>query len=120
MATRGAAVAVSYIEPDKNRVRFAGLGNIAGAVTGGGKARFMISHNGTAGMEARRVQEFEYPLSVDSTLVMHSDGLNTNWTLDAYPGLAMRHPAIVAGILYRDANRGRDDVCVVVGRSIRE
>jgi hypothetical protein len=48
--------------------------------------------------------------------VMHSDGLNTNWSVDTYPGLLRRHPAVIAGVLYRDAARGRDDACVVVGR----
>ena len=28
----------------------------------------------------------------------------------------MRHPAVIAGVLYRDFNRGRDDVTVVVAK----
>ena len=36
--------------------------------------------------------------------------------LDPYPGLAVRQPALVAAVLYRDFSRGRDDVTVVVGR----
>jgi anti-sigma regulatory factor (Ser/Thr protein kinase) len=119
-ATRGAAVAVTYIEPESRRVRYAGLGNIAGVLLGGPRAQFMVSHNGTAGLEARRFQEFEYPLPADGAMVMHSDGLTTSWSVDGYPGLLRRHPSVIAGILYRDASRGRDDVCVVVGRYIRE
>ena len=46
---------------------------------------------------------------------MHSDGLATRWSLDAYPGLQRRHPGLVAGVLYRDYSRGRDDVTVLVG-----
>jgi hypothetical protein len=51
---------------------------------------------------------------------MHSDGLTTSWSMDAYPGLIRRHPALIAGVLYRDASRGRDDVCVLAGRYLLE
>ena len=38
----------------------------------------MVSHNGTkAGHEARKLQEFSYPLPSRWTLIMHSDGINT-------------------------------------------
>jgi hypothetical protein len=47
---------------------------------------------------------------------MHSDGLATQWNLDQYPGLADRHPSLIAGVLYRDFARGRDDVTVVVAK----
>jgi hypothetical protein len=47
---------------------------------------------------------------------MHSDGIATHWDLGSYPGLARRHPALVAGVLYRDHARRRDDATVVVVR----
>jgi anti-sigma regulatory factor (Ser/Thr protein kinase) len=119
-ATRGAAVAVCHIEHEGRRIRYAGLGNIAGVLLGGARARFMISHNGTAGLEASRFQEFEYAIPEDGAIVMHSDGLTTNWSVEPYPGLLRRHPSVIAGTLYRDASRGRDDVCVLVGRWMRE
>jgi anti-sigma regulatory factor (Ser/Thr protein kinase) len=119
-STRGAAVAVVRMDSESRQVRYAGLGNIAGILLGGARPQFMVSHNGTAGLEARRCQEFEYQLPPDATLVMHSDGLTTSWSVEAYPGLLRRHPSVIAGILYRDASRGRDDVCVVVGRYMRE
>jgi len=50
-------------------------------------------------------------------LVLHSDGLVSHWSLDAYPGLAARDPSLIAGILYRDFTRGRDDVTVVVAKA---
>jgi len=48
--------------------------------------------------------------------VMHSDGVNTRWTADDYPGLVRRHPGLVAGLLYRDFRRERDDTTVIVAR----
>ncbi len=40
---------------------------------------------------------------------MHSDGLTANWQVERYPGLMQHHPALIAGVLYRDCRRGRDD-----------
>jgi anti-sigma regulatory factor (Ser/Thr protein kinase) len=114
--TRGAAVAVSEIDADRGRLRFCGIGNVTGVVVGGGHARHLVSHNGTAGHTARKIETFTYPWPAGATLVQHTDGLTGHWTLDAYAGLAARHPSLVAGVLYRDFKRGRDDVAVVVAR----
>lgn len=113
--TRGATVGVAAVDPAAREVYFAGLGNIAGAIAGPDATRFMVSHNGTAGHEARRIQQFTYPWPDDALLVMSSDGLSLRWNLSTYPGLASRHPAVIAGVLYRDFGRSRDDVTVVVG-----
>jgi hypothetical protein len=48
---------------------------------------------------------------------MHSDGLSGRWDLTRYPGLSFRDPSVVAGVLYRDYSRGRDDSLVVVVRA---
>lgn len=115
--TRGGAVAVARIDPASATVAFAGLGNIAAAVVGGGTVRRMVSHNGTAGHNARKVQAFDYPCGPDALLVMHTDGVSTGWALEAYPGLQRMHPLLVAGVLYRDFARGRDDATVVAART---
>lgn len=114
--TRGAAIAVADLDTDRGSVVFAGIGNIAGVLVEGVRSRRMVSHNGTVGHIAKRVQEFTYPFAEYPLLVLASDGLGTSWNLDAYPGLSQRHPTLVAGVLYRDFNRGRDDVTVFVVR----
>ena len=114
-STRGAALAVADIDLARE-VRYAGIGNIAGVALAPGGNRHMVSHSGIVGHEARKIQEFVYPWSQDSVLVMHSDGLATHWNLDQYPGLAGRSPSLIAGVLYRDFARGRDDVTVVVAK----
>ena len=118
--TRGAAVAVAEIDPGARVVRFAGIGNISGVVIPeSGPVRRMVSLPGTAGHEARKIVEFSYPWDSRCLVVLHSDGLQTHWSLDAYPGLFERHPSLIAGVLYRDFCRGRDDVSVVVAREGR-
>ena len=116
-ATRGAAVAVADLDQRRGSVVFAGIGNIAGVLYAGtAPPRRMVSHNGTAGHMARRVQEFDYAFTARPLVILCSDGLATSWTLDTYPGLSQRHPSLIAGVLYRDFSRGRDDVTVLVAR----
>ena len=118
-ATRGAAVAVARVDMSHDKVLFAGIGNIAGTMMAGSETRKMVSHNGTAGHTAKRIQEFAYGFSGIPLVVLSSDGLGTSWTLDRYPGLGVRHPALIAAVLYRDFTRGRDDVTVLAARGSR-
>jgi anti-sigma regulatory factor (Ser/Thr protein kinase) len=115
--TRGAAVAAVRLDPGAGTGVFAGLGTIAGRVHVAAAQRNLVSHNGTVGHNVRRIQEFSFPFPHDALLVLHSDGLTTHWSLADYPGLAARHAGLIAGVLYRDHDRGRDDVTVVVVRS---
>ena len=118
-STRGAAVAIAEIELAKQLVHFAGLGNVAGAVVSRAGTKNMVSLNGTAGVEMRKVTEFSYPWADDALLVLHSDGLGTHWSMDQYPGLCLRHPTVIAGVLCRDHERGgRDDATVVVAKQV--
>jgi anti-sigma regulatory factor (Ser/Thr protein kinase) len=111
--SRGAAVALAHV--GGGTVRFAGVGNIAGAlVTPGGIGRGLMCQNGTVGFQMRPVKQLDYPWPEQGCLVMHSDGLTARWSLAAYPGLQRRHPALIAAVLYRDSVRGRDDATVVV------
>lgn len=111
--TRGAAVAVTEISG--GQVKFAGIGNISGSIVSPTKdVRHMVSHNGIAGHEARKFQEFSYGWVRGSLLVLHSDGLNTRFRTEAYPGMTVRHPSLIAGVLFRDFDRKTDDVTVVV------
>jgi anti-sigma regulatory factor (Ser/Thr protein kinase) len=120
-ATRGAALAIVRLDLANGEVRYAGVGNICGGVldTKTGESTSMVSHNGTVGFAIRKIQSYDYPWSEESLLVMHSDGLATHWNLDRYPGIAQRHPSLIAGALYRDHKRGRDDVTVLVARRER-
>jgi anti-sigma regulatory factor (Ser/Thr protein kinase) len=118
-STRGAAVSVAELSWGQRILRYAGVGNVSGRIFSGETARNMVSHNGTVGFEARKIQEFTYPWPEDGLLILHSDGLDTHWTLDDYPGLRGRHPALIAGVLFRDHNRVRDDSTVVAIKEAR-
>jgi anti-sigma regulatory factor (Ser/Thr protein kinase) len=115
-STRGAAVAVARIDFAAGKIAFAGIGNISGTIIDEKVTRKTVSHNGIVGHTGHTVQEFLYPCSRKTLVVLHTDGLATSWHLQAYPGLTEKHPGVVAAILYRDFTRGRDDVTVVVAR----
>jgi anti-sigma regulatory factor (Ser/Thr protein kinase) len=114
--TRGAAAAVVEVVLPRRLMTFAGVGNIGASIVNDGSIRHAVSHNGTLGHHARVFREYSYPWVQESLLVMYSDGLGSHWSLANYPGLRLRHPGVIAGVLYRDFNRGRDDVTVVVAR----
>jgi anti-sigma regulatory factor (Ser/Thr protein kinase) len=117
-ATRGAAIAIAEIDPGPERVNFVGIGNISAALIEQGSVKRMVSNNGTAGHIAPRIRAFQYAFRAQATVIMHSDGLSPRWDLTDYPGLLTAHPSLIAGILYRDFRRGRDDASIVVVRSI--
>jgi anti-sigma regulatory factor (Ser/Thr protein kinase) len=95
--TRGAAAACVILRIPTSKAAYAGVGNISGRI-----------------VTAERSQQFEYDWPENSRVVMHSDGLATKWSLEDYPGLSRRHCATIAALLYRDFNRKRDDVTVLV------
>jgi len=112
--TRGAAVAIIRIHLESAGLYFIGLGNIAGCLLDGDSRQHLMSHNGIVGSNFHKAQQFQFPWSHSSTLILHSDGLATRWDLERYPGLAYCHPCLIAAVLYRDFSRGRDDVIVLV------
>jgi anti-sigma regulatory factor (Ser/Thr protein kinase) len=114
--TRGAAVSIAEILHEKTVLNYAGAGNIVAAICFNGKTRSMVSMNGTLGHSVGKFQQFSYPWEKTSALIMHSDGLGTRWNVEQYPGLASRHPSLLAGVLYRDFCRKRDDATILVSR----
>lgn len=112
--TRGAAAAVAEIRPLSGTLTFAGVGNISAVVISKALSRNLVSHSGTLGHVMSRIQEFKVEWPRDAILVMHSDGLQTRWELTQYPGLMTRNPALIAGVLFRDFRRERDDAGVLV------
>jgi len=114
--TRGAAATVTMLDLRNAVLNVAGVGNVSVAVVGHGTIRQAVSLGGILGHEVRQFRQYQYPWTAGSLLVMHSDGLQSRWSLDGYPGLRQHHPVTVAAVLYRDFRRGKDDVTVVVGR----
>jgi anti-sigma regulatory factor (Ser/Thr protein kinase) len=110
--TRGGAAACARIEG--GNLSYAGVGNISGSLVAADKSQGLVSHNGTLGLNHRRHQQFEYQRPPGSLLIMHSDGVSARWELKSRPDLLGCHPAVIAGAIYRDHGRDRDDATIVV------
>ncbi|MDB6072077.1 MAG: Stage sporulation protein [Verrucomicrobiales bacterium] len=114
--TRGAAASVVRISPATGLLQSAGVGNVVVRNCVGNAAKTLSGDNGTLGAAIRRVNETSLPWGGENVLVMHSDGIASAWNFEAYPGLANRHPGLIAGVIYRDFRRIHDDSTVVVVR----
>lgn len=113
-STRGAVMAVARIDPVKNAVAFAGVGNIVGLIVSGESTHHLLSTDGTVGYNMRLVRESSLDWTARSILILTTDGLSTRWNLNRHPGLAQHHPSLIAGVLHRDFARDSDDATVVV------
>jgi anti-sigma regulatory factor (Ser/Thr protein kinase) len=114
--TRGAAVTLLEVDWDAGRITSVGVGNVAAAMINGGETKRIATDNGIVGHVMSRPRELTHTCQPGTVLVLHSDGLTASWQADRYPGLMQHHPALIAGVLYRDCTRGRDDSLVVVIR----
>lgn len=112
--TRGAAMSISIVDHERSVVTYAGVGNISASVANRTATRSMISQNGTLGAVLPRIQEYTYPVEDGALLLMFSDGLLSKCSFGGYPGIRNRPPALIAGLLYRDFSRKRDDATVLL------
>lgn len=114
--TVGAVAGLVELTPRGQTLSFIGIGNIEGKIFNGEEKQGLLSHNGTVGHALETVRQWPYSWGQNSLLILHSDGLSNRWDLGSYPGLSTRHPSVIAGVLYRDFRRERDDASVIVLR----
>jgi anti-sigma regulatory factor (Ser/Thr protein kinase) len=112
--TRGAAMAIAAVNHERKLVTYSGIGNISSVIANAATSRSMVSQNGTLGAMLPHVREYTYPFDDRSVLLMYSDGLTSKCSLSGYPGLLHRPLQLVAGVLYRDFSRRRDDATVLL------
>lgn len=109
---------VMEIDPHRSRLLAAGVGNVSARVlTERGERRNVVNLNGIVGQGPSRVREYAIPWSPRATLIACSDGITSRWTHDAYGAILARDPALLAGLVWRDHARGRDDATVLVVRT---
>jgi hypothetical protein len=119
-ATRGAAIGIA--RTDGRTLEFLGVGNIAcrvaAAATADGPAldKQLVSHNGTVGHALRRMDSHRVALPAQSVVILHSDGLSSRFTLDDFPNVLSRPPALIAGALFQRLARRNDDATIAVLR----
>jgi anti-sigma regulatory factor (Ser/Thr protein kinase) len=114
--TRGGAVSVVRLDAARREIRFVGVGNVLGLVTGPGFAKNFVAMPGIVGHNVAAVREFTYDWPANAIVLIYSDGIGSHWSLDEYEGLTGCDPSLISAIVYRDRKRGRDDASVLTIR----
>jgi anti-sigma regulatory factor (Ser/Thr protein kinase) len=112
--TRGAALSVAVIDEAARTARFSGVGNVDGRVLAEGATQHLVPQSGIVGHGMPKLRSSDAPWPPGARLVLHSDGILARWRTESYPGLMSAHPALLAGVIYRDFARDRDDATVFV------
>jgi anti-sigma regulatory factor (Ser/Thr protein kinase) len=121
LGTRGGVVGVCSIDPVRDQLTYAGVGNVAGRVLLGGASHSLLSREGVLGTQATapRARLARYRWGPGAALVLASDGLRSQWDPRSYPGLLAHDPGVVAAALQRDHGRSTDDATVLVVQDLR-
>lgn len=114
--TRGAAVCALRVDLAASAVSYTGAGNIVGRVLSGVFDKSLVTQHGTAGIQIRKPETTSLDLPEHALVILHSDGIETRWTVERIRALLQRDPTLVAAVLLRDHTRHRDDATVVVIR----
>lgn len=115
-ATRGAVASVAWIEPARDRLLLAGVGNVEAYVWSGGRGQHPATQRGLLGVTMPRVRPFEVALDEDWALVLHSDGMRSRFGLEDLELQAAMSagPLTLAERLLEAYARRDDDVLVAV------
>ncbi|WP_144110760.1 ATP-binding SpoIIE family protein phosphatase [Paraburkholderia sp. BCC1886] len=116
--TRGAVMAIARFDPANASLSFAGVGNIVAIAQTGETTQHLLSSDGTVGYNMRVVRPAEARWTAGSVFIATTDGLSTRWNLNRHPGLASRHPSLIASVLHRDFARDADDATIVVVKAL--
>lgn len=115
--TRGAVGMALHYDVKEQTIRYCGVGNIGCRLVGFDGTKALFSFNGIIGhVFSSRINDQEISWDQGRLLVMHSDGITSRWDLAKYPQIQKHDPAVIAACLYRDYNRGTDDVTIVVSK----
>lgn len=114
---RGTVLSMAELFPEQEEINFISIGNIFSRIVIGDSVVTLFNHYGIVGVILPTLEIEKYTWPSMSLLIMHSDGLSTHWDLKDYPKLTYAHPSIIAAILYRDYNRGNDDIVIMVIRN---
>jgi len=116
--TRGVVMAVLALDAAAGTATFSGVGNIAAVIVQQSGAEHLLSVEGIAGYNLRKVRTQAALWKANAVVILNTDGLAGRWNLARYPGLLARHPSLIASVLFRDHARNTDDATIVVAKGM--
>lgn len=110
--TRGAAVGICRLEPERAVLRFCGLGNIA--MTSHPSRRGLgVSLAGVVGYRMRKVKEFMCELEPGDLIALYSDGISSSLSLKT---IAKQPPDAMLDTVLKEWAKDHDDATFVAIR----
>jgi len=115
-ATRGVVMALARFDAAQRTVTTASVGNIETRLIGGANRNVAV-RRGIVGLNAPNPVVAEHPWGPESILIMHSDGLPTQWEWEDFRHIATSAPGIIAQRLLTNLGKIDDDSTVLVARA---
>jgi anti-sigma regulatory factor (Ser/Thr protein kinase) len=120
IGTRGAVLSIAFIDQENNNILYAGIGNISAKIISNNKQQSILTYDGMVGGNVITVKQLSYLLPENSILILNTDGLHSNISIEDYPGLSNRSASLIAGVIYRDYSRGNDDATVIIFKNTKD
>ncbi|EMR01491.1 SpoIIE family protein phosphatase [Cesiribacter andamanensis] len=115
--TRGVVALSATYKGEEHQLHYCGVGNISGRLLGFEGTKVLTSFNGIVGHAiSSRIHDQRLAWERGKLLVLHSDGLLSRWDMGRYPQVQKHDPSLIAACLYRDYNRGTDDITILVSK----
>lgn len=112
--TRGGVAIVGKLDFEQLQLRYVGVGNIALRKFGNVMKR-MITQEGVIGYHIRTPQERMLQLSPGDVVVMHTDGITSQFDIGDYPQILKDDAKTIANKLLEKFSKNDDDAtCLVV------
>lgn len=118
-STRGVVMALARFDFKTQKLMVASVGNIEMRLFGGSERFSPMVRRGIVGLNAPDPVCTEHPWTSTCLMIMHSDGLSTQWDWNDYRELAASPPDAIAQRLLKTLAKPDDDATVVVARSAR-
>lgn len=116
--TRGVVMALARIDLKLAQLTVATVGNIEVRLIGN-MQRFNIAvRRGIVGLNAPQAVSTRHPWTSASTLIIHSDGLRTDWDAKDLITVLHKAPGVIAQYLLADRGRVDDDAAVIVAKGV--
>lgn len=112
--TRGAAITIARIDPERGQLTYAGIGNVEGRLWQEDREQRLTIHRGIVGAVVPTVRPITLALGSDWYLLLHTDGISGRFTLTPGPFNGEESAQEVAERLLDEWSRPMDDATVAM------
>jgi anti-sigma regulatory factor (Ser/Thr protein kinase) len=113
--TRGVVAALLNVSITRKQMTFTGIGNIMCRISSRTGTVNAMSYNGIIGHSfPSSLKTNIYTLAHGDRIIICSDGIISRWDEQRFPNVFIHDGALAAAAIYKDFNRGNDDVLVLI------